>query len=762
MTRWVDSTAALEVVTPDGTELVRVVKNGVSKAVRTGDIADADAAAAIAAHVALSDPHTQYLTEVAAAAGYQPLDSDLTAIAALTPSNDDIIQRKAGAWTNRTPAQLIADLAALGTTFQPLDSDLTAIAALSTTSYGRSLLALADAAALRSAGGGLVRSIGDIRVEDYLAVGDGVYKTNGVATSGDATFTCASVTWTAADIGKPIVIAGAGAAGATLATTIASVNSGTSIELTNAPSTSVGAAQFFYGTDDTTYIQNALDACTNGQSVLLAPGKTYMVSSLYIDGGNNPMQAWQKKGLKCIGGTATLCATTTGDFLVASKRWRTVDANNAFADNPWHLDGILFEAFGLKDIACVLKMYGFITTYCVFKNGRVANFRFTRQNQDGSTGTTAYLSGSHMVHCYYVTTLPSIVTTYGFHSQGEAANPHLAPTDATMIGCEAFGNIAGASPNMTNGIYLDNNAGWTIKANRTYSCGEGYVAYRYGKNHAHGGNNWDCNSGVAVRVGQIASTSGFASLSGDNLYADVVVDFTDNTSVETFVIDGCDFHFDPDETTTGIGADGKARIVHNNNRAVKTIVSTNNRFKGDNPHRRASGKPLGTYDVRGFVSVDDTNKSYVPIVISQSGATRTNPANTSENILQTVTIPAGMLGPNGSVVVETHWVTNNDASVKTAKVRFNGIAGTAFTDVALTSTTNGHLLTNIWNQNATNSQRGGTPAANSAPFGVYGSGSATASVDTTAAVDIVITGQLADSTDTLQLVFHRVTVVNAA
>jgi hypothetical protein len=41
----------------------------------------------------------------------QPLDSDLTAIAALTPTNDDIIQRKAGAWINRTPAQLRFDLA---------------------------------------------------------------------------------------------------------------------------------------------------------------------------------------------------------------------------------------------------------------------------------------------------------------------------------------------------------------------------------------------------------------------------------------------------------------------------------------------------------------------------------------------------------------------------------------------------------------------------------------------------------------------------
>ena len=50
-------------------------------------------------------------TTAAVAAGYQPLDSDLTAIAALAPTNDDVVQRKAGAWTNRTMAQVKTDLA---------------------------------------------------------------------------------------------------------------------------------------------------------------------------------------------------------------------------------------------------------------------------------------------------------------------------------------------------------------------------------------------------------------------------------------------------------------------------------------------------------------------------------------------------------------------------------------------------------------------------------------------------------------------------
>lgn len=40
----------------------------------------------------------------------QPLDSDLTDIASLTPPNDNILQRKAGLWTSRTPSQLKTDL----------------------------------------------------------------------------------------------------------------------------------------------------------------------------------------------------------------------------------------------------------------------------------------------------------------------------------------------------------------------------------------------------------------------------------------------------------------------------------------------------------------------------------------------------------------------------------------------------------------------------------------------------------------------------
>jgi hypothetical protein len=74
-------------------------------------------------------------------------------------SGDQIPVNRAGS-NRRVTAGSIADLAAgdiasaiaaLSSVYQPLDSDLTSIAALSTTAFGRGLLELADAAAGRSA-----------------------------------------------------------------------------------------------------------------------------------------------------------------------------------------------------------------------------------------------------------------------------------------------------------------------------------------------------------------------------------------------------------------------------------------------------------------------------------------------------------------------------------------------------------------------------------------------------------------------------------
>ena len=93
-----------------------------------------------AAVTALSGTNTgdqnlsSYLTSATAATTYQPVDADLTAIAALIPTNDDFVQRKAGVWTNRTVSQAKTDLGLSGTNSgdQDLSSYLTSATSAST------------------------------------------------------------------------------------------------------------------------------------------------------------------------------------------------------------------------------------------------------------------------------------------------------------------------------------------------------------------------------------------------------------------------------------------------------------------------------------------------------------------------------------------------------------------------------------------------------------------------------------------------------
>lgn len=141
------------------------------------------AAAAVAAHLAASDPHPQYLTATEGNAAYQPLDSDLTAIAALTTTSYG-----RALLTLANAAALAAEVDSFFLTptegnaaYQPLDSDLTAIAALTTTSYGRAFLALADAAAGRTA-----LALGTMAVEtaaNYLTKADNLASVASATTS---------------------------------------------------------------------------------------------------------------------------------------------------------------------------------------------------------------------------------------------------------------------------------------------------------------------------------------------------------------------------------------------------------------------------------------------------------------------------------------------------------------------------------------------------------------------------------------------------
>jgi hypothetical protein len=83
--------------------------------------------------------------------GGQPLDSDLTTIAGLTATTDNIIQSVGSAWASRTPAQVRTALGlVVGTDVQAFDSDLSTWAGLTPSANAQALVTAANYAAMRA------------------------------------------------------------------------------------------------------------------------------------------------------------------------------------------------------------------------------------------------------------------------------------------------------------------------------------------------------------------------------------------------------------------------------------------------------------------------------------------------------------------------------------------------------------------------------------------------------------------------------------
>ena len=111
-------------------------------------------------------------------------------------------------------------------------------------------------------------------VFDYGATGNTKLLTTGAISASSNTLTCTGANFTNADVGKVISVAGAGAGGVLLVTTIVSYISATSVTIATAASTIVSAANVYYGTDDTAAINSAIVAASaaGGGTVWLPPG----------------------------------------------------------------------------------------------------------------------------------------------------------------------------------------------------------------------------------------------------------------------------------------------------------------------------------------------------------------------------------------------------------------------------------------------------------------------------------------------------------
>lgn len=140
-------------------------------------------------------------------------------------------------------------------------------------------------------------------------------------------------------------------------------------------------------------------------------------------------------------------------------------------------------------------------------------------------------------------------------------------------------------------------------------------------------------------------------------------------------------------------------------------------------------------------------------VLAQSAVAVPHTGDTTEAVLASVTVPAGLMGPNGRVEIFAHWSCSNNANNKTFAVKFGGASYLAAVQTATASV---RVDVYVANRNANNSQVGHGNTLNS--FGATANAKVTSAVDTGADVIVQITGTLANAGDTITLESYIVSV----
>lgn len=162
-------------------------------------------------------------------------------------------------------------------------------------------------------------------------------------------------------------------------------------------------------------------------------------------------------------------------------------------------------------------------------------------------------------------------------------------------------------------------------------------------------------------------------------------------------------------------------------------------------------RPGSSHEFVYIPSVGWRRTSSSPQIIAQSAVAVTAPADTNENTLATITIPGGVIGANGRLVVEAYFNVTASTNSKTWRVRLGGTSLHNGVTTSATAVSVGTLAP-IANRNSESSQVGVGYTGN----GVSSAALPTGTVDTTADQTLTITGQKATGAETMTLTQYSV------
>lgn len=170
------------------------------------------------------------------------------------------------------------------------------------------------------------------------------------------------------------------------------------------------------------------------------------------------------------------------------------------------------------------------------------------------------------------------------------------------------------------------------------------------------------------------------------------------------------------------------------------------------------GAAVGTLPIANGGTGAVTNRAAasglsVPYILAKSFVIVAAPADTTEDILATVNIPAAAMGANGSIRFRAAVTATNGAGTKAFRVRFSGIGGTIYHTSTITTQTPMLIDVIIGNRNSASSQGG-------ANLGVLGSAAlvvpvvSTSTENTALATTLVLTAQKNTGGDTAQVEWY--------
>lgn len=181
-----------------------------------------------------------------------------------------------------------------------------------------------------------------VNVAQYGGAGDAVrHGSGGSITSGMTALTVTGAAFTSSDVGKLITVAGAGAAGATLVTTIAGYTSATQVTLAAQASTTVANQEVIYGTDNTTPFVNAIAALPSGTTQGQSGGTVVFGPGRWMHRGITLAYGQRLRGAGIYTSQLDYAGTTSGHGIDVSGSYLAVPATDP---DGWALADFLHNA----------------------------------------------------------------------------------------------------------------------------------------------------------------------------------------------------------------------------------------------------------------------------------------------------------------------------------------------------------------------------------------------------------------------------------